>query len=134
MRREPFPINPRYLITGLTKFRLRPISLLVIFLALLGIGPSLFLPLVGNTIAGIGAGLLVPMEGRLCGWIELLDPGDAPGDLPGRVDLVLGVTGGFVDESRSEGRVSSESECAAIHRGMVVETYKDGVTVICMCM
>ena len=115
MRREPFPVNPRHLITDLWKFRLRLIShrLLPIFLTLL-------LPSIGDIIAGIRVGVLVRVEGRLCRWwIKLTDPGDTPGDLSWGVDLVPGLAGRFVDEGRSEGRVSRELECTTAHCGLV---------------
>jgi len=121
MRREPFPINPRYLITSPRQFYLRLIPDLPVFL-----------PLIGDIIAGIGVGVLVPMKGRLCGWIELTDPGDAPGDLSGGVDLVPGLASRFVDEGRSEGRVSREPECTTVHCGLVEGTNKDRVMVIYM--
>ena len=70
------------------------------------------------------------MKGRSCGWIELSDPGDAPSDLSGGVDPVPGLTGGFVDEGRSEGRVSRESKCTAAHCGLVEETNKARVMII----
>jgi len=116
IRREPLPINPRYLITSLRQFRLRAISLFLRgFIIFLGLGLSLFIPLIDDSIVGIRAGIFVPMEGRLCGCIELPDSSDASNDPPGSVDVVLGMASGSVDEGRSEGGVFSEMERAATH-------------------
>ena len=55
------------------------------------------------------------MKGRLRGRIEPPDSCDASAQFSGSVDLVPGDAGGFVDEYRSEGRVSGESKRAAAH-------------------
>ena len=78
------------------------------FLVSLALGLFLLILLIGDIIAGIRVGLLVPIGGRLWGWIVLLDPGDASGDAYGGLYLVLGMASGFVDEGGSDGRVSSE--------------------------
>ena len=80
-------------------------------------GLLLLPPFVGDIIIITRVGVVVPMDGRLCGRIELPDPSDAPDDPHGGVDLVPDMAGGFVDEGRAEGRISSESECAAAHCG-----------------
>ena len=74
------------------------------------------------------------MEGRLCRRIELLYPSDASDDPPGGVDLVLDMTGSFVDEGRSEGRISSELERAATHCGVMEGTNKGGMVLVYLSM
>ena len=59
------------------------------------------------------------MKGRLCGGFELPDPCDASGDPHGSFDLVFGMAGRFIDESRSKGRISGKPERAATHLGVV---------------
>ena len=62
---------------------------------------------------------------RVGGRIQLpANPSDALGELYGGFDLILGMAGGLVDEDRSQGRASSELECAAAHRGVVGEPTK----------
>jgi len=136
VRQEPPPINPRNLIAGprnfclcllldsLTFLRLFPLPLadeiaetflLPPHIGDIVTGLLLLPPLISDIIVATRVGVVVPMEGTLCGRFELPDPSDPSGDLHGSVDLVPDMAGGFVDEGCSKGRISSESECAAAH-------------------
>jgi len=121
IRREPIPINPRYLITGLRQFRFCLVFFLFVLPTLLG----LLIPRIGDIIAGVRIVVFVLMDGRLCGWMELPDPGDASDHLYGGVNLVLCMACGFVDEGRPEGRVSNELERARAHCGMAGRANED---------
>jgi len=137
IRREPLPIDPCNLIASLRRFRpslsLVTLIFLWLFLPIPFIGDIiaalfLFVPFISDILAGVRVGVVVvPMEGRLYGRIELPDPGSASDNPQGGVDLVLGIAGGLVDEGGSKGGVSSEPECTATHRGVVGRVNKAGM-------
>ena len=102
IRREPFPINPRYLVACFVLFGFRLIPFLAIRLFLLT-------PIGDSVTARIRVCILVPTKGRSCGRLEFPYPGDASGDLYGSFDSVFDTAGGLVDEGRPERGVLGES-------------------------
>ena len=127
IRREALPVDPRYLVVGLSQSWPPSVSLLllVFFISLaLRLFALRLLLHIGDIIVGIRVSVPVPMKGKLWGRVELPDPSDASSEPYGGVDLVFGMTTDFVNEGRSEGRVLSEAECTAAHRDVMGELTK----------